>query len=386
MRKLSRRGAVLLVVVALIAVAGSGTVLADPGGVFGGSDNAWPYDTSAGPPAAATDPMLVAVGDIACEPDNTENSGNPAAVKCGGAGIGGQTAEYATAQQAYSMKPDLVAILGDEQYQVGKLSDFEQSYEQTWGGLKMLERPAPGNHEYYAYTKKGDNEAAQNGTGYFAYFNGHDASGAPNAEGQAGDDTVTNQGWYSYDLGHWHIISLNIECNSAAFNNDCSTTDGGVLADETSWLAQDLNDDHATCTLAYWHQPTFSSTASPFTSDSQEGATADAWWKLLYQHHATLILNGHDHVYSRFAPMDPAGNADPRHGIREFIVGTGGESLDTVLPNTPNLQAWADQYYGVMKLTLKPDGYDWDYESALPSSPSVSPASYSDSGSGMCNH
>jgi len=84
--------------------------------------------------------------------------------------------------------------------------------------------------------------------------------------------------------------------------------------------------------------------------------------------------------------MDPAGNADPRHGIREFIVGTGGESLDTVLPNTPNLQAWADQYYGVMKLTLKPDGYDWDYESALPSSPSVSPVSYSDSGSGMCNH
>ena len=116
MRKLSRRGAVLLVVVALIAVAGSGTVLADPGGVFGGSDNAWPYDTSAGPPAAATDPMLVAVGDIACEPDNTENSGNPAAVKCGGAGIGGQTAEYATAQQAYSMTPDLVAIIGDEQY------------------------------------------------------------------------------------------------------------------------------------------------------------------------------------------------------------------------------------------------------------------------------
>src|SRR5262249_49258282 len=111
-------------------------------------------------------------------------------------------------------------------------------------------------------------------------------------------------------------------------------------------------------------------------------------WQLLYQHHATLVLNGHDHVYSRFAPMDPAGNADPRHGIREFIVGTGGESLDTVLTGAeqaPNLQAWADQYYGVMKLTLKPDGYDWDYESALPADPSVTPSSYSDTGSGRCN-
>ena len=86
-----------------------------------------------------------------------------------------------------------------------------------------------------------------------------------------------------------------------------------------------------------WHQPTFSSTASPFTSDSAEGQTADTWWKLLYAHHATLILNGHDHVYSRFAPMDPAANYDPRHGIREFIIGTGGESLDTVIPSTPNL-------------------------------------------------
>jgi hypothetical protein len=386
MRKLSRRGIVLLAAVALIAVAGTGTVLADPGGVFGGSDNAWPYNSS-DKPGPAADPVLVAVGDIACEPDNNENSGNPAAVKCNGAGIGGQTAEYATAQQAYSMQPDLVAILGDEQYQVGKLSDFEQSYEQTWGGLKMLERPSPGNHEYYAYTKKGDHEPAQNGNGYFAYFNGHNQAGTPNAEGQAGEDTSSDQGWYSYDLGHWHIISLNIECNSAAFNNDCSTTDGGVLAGETGWLAQDLKQDHAPCTLAYWHQPTFSSTASPFTSDSQEGVTADAWWQLLYKHHATLILNGHDHVYSRFAPMDPAGNADPRHGIREFIVGTGGESLDAVLPDTPNLQAWADQYYGVMKLILKPNGYGWDYESAMlnPGASSDTPASYSDSGSGRCN-
>jgi Calcineurin-like phosphoesterase len=386
LRSRPSRGAVVIAVVAVVAAACTGTVLADPGGVFG-NDNPWPYNTSAGPGPAAN-PVLAAVGDIACEPDNAENSANPAGVKCGGSGIGGPAAEYATAQQAYAMKPDLAAILGDEQYQVGKLSDFEQSYEQTWGGLKMLQRPAPGNHEYYKYTKHGDNEAAQNGNGYFAYFNGHDQAGTPNAEGQAGEDTATRQGWYSYDVGHWHVISLNVECASAAFGNDCSTTDGGLLTTETNWLAQDLSHDHSPCTLAYWHQPTFSSTATPFTSDSTEGTAADAWWQLLYQHHATLVLNGHDHVYSRFAPMDPAGNADPRHGIREFIVGTGGESLDTVLPSTPNLQAYADQYYGVMKLTLKPDGYDWDYESALlnPDAPGGTPASYSDTGSGRCNN
>lgn len=113
----------------------------------------------------------------------------------------------------------------------------------------------------------------------------------------------------------------------------------------------------------------------------------DAWWKLLYAHHASLILNGHDHVYSRFAPMNPAGQADPRHGIREFIVGTGGESLDEVIPTTPNLEAWADQYYGAMKLTLPPNGYSWNYESAMksPEAPEGTSASYSDTGSGRCN-
>ena len=239
------------------------------------------------------------------------------------------------------------------------------------------------------------------GLGYFDYYNGiqHNASDgaetdvtlpnsvsqpAPQPDGQAGDFGQTGNGWYSYDLGDWHLISLNIEC--ADEPGGCSPT-GSWFESETNWLAQDLNEDHSRCTLAYWHQPTFSSTANPTTSDSAEGATADAWWTLLYRHRATLIVNGHDHVYSRFAPMDPAGNADPRHGIREFIIGTGGESLDTVLPSTPNLQAWADQYYGVMKFRLYPDGYSWDYESAMesPSAPAGTPPTYSDKGYAPCN-
>ena len=189
------------------------------------------------------------------------------------------------------MHPDAVALMGDEQYEVGKLTDFQQSFDQAWGGLKMLERPAPGNHEYYAYAKKGDNEAAQNGNGYFSYFNGHDQAGNPLPQGQAGDDTGANQGWYSYNLGNWHIISLNAECDSAPFNHDCSTTDTGLLAQETQWLAPDLATNNRACTIAYWHQPTFSATTAstppcppprPAPAASRARA-ADAWWKLLYQ-------------------------------------------------------------------------------------------------------
>jgi hypothetical protein len=100
-----------------------------------------------------------------------------------------------------------------------------------------------------------------------------------------------------------------------------------------------------------------------------------------------VVLNGHDHVYARFAPMDPLGNADPRHGMREFVIETGGEGLDTVVPSTPNLQAWADQYYDTMKLTLSPGSYRWDYASALesPTAPTGAPASYSDAGSASCH-
>lgn len=366
--------------------------------------NDWPYATTNGQSATFT---LATVGDIACEPNTAENATTPAALKCGdnslpGGTLGGLPAEYATANEAYSMHPDLVALLGDEQYEVGKLTDFEQSFEQAWGGLKMLERPAPGNHEYYPYTKHKDNEAGQNGTGYFAYFNGHDASGNPNTQGQAGDDTSANQGWYSYDIGNWHVVSLNIECASGAFNNDCSTTDGGLLTQETNWLASDLSSNRRPCTIAYWHQPTFSATtaASSTVPDpsapgvgSTEGGAADAWWNLLYSAHATLVLNGHEHVYARFQPMDPSGNVDSQHGITQITVGTGGEDLDTLARasgttfSNPNVVTGQDQAFGVMKLSLNPDSFSWDYKPALAGPLATDPTaamSYSDSGTAKC--
>jgi hypothetical protein len=374
---------VLVVAVAGVAFAASPT-----------TGNNWPHQDS----TKGQQYTLAAVGDIACEPNDGANTANPAALKCGSPSLGGYDAEYATAHQAYSFHPDAVALLGDEQYQVGKLSDFEGSFEQAWGGLRFLERPAPGNHEYYAYTKKGDNEAGQNGDGYFAYFNGHDVSGNPNSAGQAGDDTADNQGWYSYNLGNWHIISLNVECNSTAFNNDCSTTDGGLLTQETQWLANDLKNNNAPCTMAYWHQPTFSATsastatvpASAPGAGGQEGGVADAWWQLLYDNHATLVLNGHEHAYARMRPMDPAGNYDLTKGIPEIIIGTGGEALDTLAVTNgvyanPNVVTAYAKGYGVMNLTLSPNGYSFTYKPVLAGAGfGGSALDYSDSGSGKC--
>ena len=166
----------------------------------------------------------------------------------------------------------------------------------------------------------------------------------------------------------------------------CSPT-GSWFAGETKWLAQDLAQDHASCTMAYWHQPTFN--ASEGGPSSTEGLTAGAWWQLLYRHGADVILNGHDHVYARFDPMNPAGQPDSKKGIREFIIGTGGESLDTLSPTTskPDPVASTDQFYGVMKFTLNDNSYSWDFESALknPSAPAGTPSSYSDTGSATCH-
>jgi len=384
-------------VVGVVLAAFAGTVLADPGAL----GNPWPYNAPVTPAASAA-PVLAAVGDISCQPGDKQGGEKPSDVCTGGVTpTTRNAAQNATATEVEAIQPTAVAVLGDEQYQNGYLSDFENSFDKYWGAFKFIQRPSPGNHEFY------DNhgQLGVRGLGYFDYYNGfqHNAADGteidttlpngvvqptPLPDGQAGDFGQTGNGWYSYNLGHWHLISLNAECADqpgGCFPNG-NPTPGSWVAQETEWLTNDLKQDHSPCTLAYWHQPTFSSTADPSNSDSKEGMTAALWWQLLYQHHATLILNGHDHVYSRFAPMDPAGNPDPQHGIREFIVGTGGESLDTVLPNTPNLQAWSDQYYGVLQLTLKPSGYDWDYESAMlnPGAPDGTPTTYSDAGSGSC--
>jgi hypothetical protein len=358
-------------------------------------DNPWPY---AGAPHS---PLLVTVGDVSCQPGEPVEGEKQSDV-CDKTGTGDTTrlqAQIATAQQIEKMHPDLVAILGDEQYQAGRYEDFMNSFDLTYGAFKFLHRPAPGNHEFY----DSHGETGVNGYGYFDYYNGFlrnsdttpmlhtftDSTGGtftqpvPRPDGQAGHFGNNGDGWYSYDLGTWHIISLNVEC--AVEPGGCDPN-GAWLKRETQWLAQDLASDHAYCTLAYWHQPTFTVAD---TSASDEGKAAVAWWQLLYKYGADVILNGHDHTYARYAPMDPGGNADPKKGIREFIVGTGGESLDQPVTNsnTPNLEAATGDYYGVMGLILDDKGYEWDYESALkdPGASPDLPATFKDTGKTRCH-
>lgn len=383
------------------------------------NDNAWPY--------ARTDkaPVLAVVGDVACQP-GTEPAGEKAKENCAGDTNQNLVAsQAATANQIETMKPDAVALVGDEQYQVGQYSDFENSYELSYGAFKMITRPAPGNHEFY--NEHGAVGVA--GYGYFSYFNGvqHNADGSvmtatisgvpdtlgtftqpvPYSDGQAGHFEQTGgvgtnanggpvgvgDGWYSYNLGAWHLISLNIECETQP--GGCSNT-GSWFAAELKWLQNDLAKNHSACTLAYWHQPTFSAT----NGLGLEGITAQAFWQLLYQYGADVVLNGHDHLYARYRPLDPSGNYDPKKGIREFIVGTGGETLDPVVTtntttadpsgnpnfNASNLEKASGEFWGVMGLTLNERGYAWDFESVLKDpAQTTGPPSFNDQGVGACH-
>ncbi len=205
-------------------------------------DNPWPYART-----GRSAPMLAVVGDVACQPGETELSGEKAGENCvGDTKQNLYASQAATAKQIEKMKPDIVALVGDEQYQVGQYSDFENSYELTYGAFKMITRPAPGNHEFYV--EHGAVGVA--GYGYFSYFNGvqHNADGTlktatiagnpdtggtftqpvPYSNGQAGHFAQSGglgtaadggpvgvgDGWYSYNLGSWHLISLNIECET----------------------------------------------------------------------------------------------------------------------------------------------------------------------------
>src|SRR5580692_3100519 len=376
------RAAVLMALVLAFAVG----VLAQNQDFNGSSspnsnNNTWPYGST-----GRSAPVLAVVGDVACQPGGSD-PGEKAGENCAGDTAQNLLAsQAATAKQIENMKPDLVALVGDEQYQVGQYSDFENSYETTYGGFKFITRPAPGNHEFY--TEHGAIGVA--GYGYFSYFNGvqHNADGTmmtatisgnpdtggtftqpvPNSDGQAGHFAQTGglgatvpaggsvgvgDGWYSYNLGSWHLISLNIECETQP--GGCT---GAWIASELAWLKNDLATNHSACTLAYWHQPLFSAANSIAVP---EGTTSKAFWQLLYENGADLVLNGHDHLYARHRPLDPSGKYDPRKGIREFIVGTGGETLDPVAEtgtssnpggdngfNTNNLEASSGNFWGVM--------------------------------------
>ncbi|MEJ2204146.1 MAG: metallophosphoesterase, partial [Gemmatimonadota bacterium] len=222
-------------------------------------------------------------------------------------------------------------------YSDGTAANFSECYDPSWGRHKARTRPSPGNHDYHT----------PDAAGYFDYF------GA-----LAGEDRT---GYYSYDLGSWHVISLNSEIDM----------DAG--SPQEQWLRADLAANPTACTLAYWHKPRFSS------GDNHGSSSGPVpLWEALYEHHVEIVLNGHDHLYERFAPQTPDGTADPDHGIRQFTVGTGGGQLYDFGTPLPNSEARNNVAHGVLKLVLSPGSYQWEF---VP----VAGEAFMDSGVGTCH-
>jgi hypothetical protein len=224
-----------------------------------------------------------------------------------------------------------VLPLGDEQYECGGAAAFAQSYDPAWGvpSVKAITYPAVGNHEY---NTSGGTDCGRIATGYFGYF------GAA-----AGDPT---KGYYSYDIGTWHLIALNSNCGQVA----CKAGS----AQET-WLASDLAAHPNTCTLAYFHHPLFS--AGPTTHSAVK-----PFWNDLYAAHADVVLNGHKHNYERLTKLNPSG-APATNGIREIIAGTGGENHSISSKLYPGTEASDGGSFGILEMTLQTGGYAWQFVS-----------------------
>jgi hypothetical protein len=241
-------------------------------------------------------------------------------VACGSSG-GGGCKYLQTSDLLLAINPDRVLALGDIQYEDGSLSEFQTFYDPTWGRVKSKTSPVVGNHEYLT------SKAA----GYFTYFGA--AAGDP------------DKGYYSYNLGDWHIIALNSNCSQVPV---C-----GKNNLQEVWLQNDLQANPGVCTLAYMHHPLW-------TSSSYNAPSVQPLVQILYDHGVELLLVGHAHNYERFAPQDATGNLDWAYGVREFVVGTGGRnftSFGTILPNSEV----RSKTFGVIKLTLESTQYTWQF-------------------------
>jgi hypothetical protein len=270
--------------------------------------------------ARESDPVLVGAGDIAsC--DNLAGA-------------------EATAKLIDAI-PGTVFAVGDLAYPDGSEEQFAKCYGPTWGRFRDRTRPAAGNHEYHS----------SGASAYSRYF------------GTAAGDS--KKGYYSYELGGWHIVVLNSECAEVGGCDSASP--------QGQWLRQDLAQHPVTCTLAYFHKPLFSSGATHGNDPLMKPL-----WESLYSAGADVVINGHDHDYERFAPQDPNGMADPSHGMREFVVGTGGKNHRPFAEPKPNSELRNADTFGVLTLTLHAKSYDWRF---IPEAGK----SFIDSGSGACH-
>jgi hypothetical protein len=282
-------------------------------------------------PLRAAEAVLIGAGDIA---------------KCGKRLPGAEaTAKlldefFANYPGGASSAEAAVFTLGDNAYPRGTVQQFSECYDPTWGRHKSRTRPAVGNHEYKTRGAKP----------YYDYF------------GAAAGDPA--KGYYSYKLGDWHIVVLNSVCKEAG---GC-----GPGSPQYEWLVADLKENPSRCRLAYLHHPLFSS--GKHGGEKPIRPLVEA----LYEAGTEVMLAGHEHNYERFAPQTPLGAADPQRGIRQFIVGTGGREHRKLRSPKPNSEERDGTSFGLLKLSLQPDGYEWEF---LP----VEGAAFRDSGSGTCH-
>ena len=293
-----------------------------------------------GPAEAAGDPVIAAAGDIACDPADPDFNG--------GSGQNDDCMQAATAGLLSQINPVAVLPLGDNQYYCGGYNAFVQSYNLSWGQFLSKTYPTVGNHEFLT---SGGTDCQANASGYYGYYS--------NAAGVGSADEL----YYSYDIGAWHLIALNSNCSNVG---GCSAS-----SPQGKWLADDLAAHPALCSLAYWHIPLWSSGGR--SSPNMQSITQQ-----LYDAGVDVVLTGHDHVYERFYPQNPQGQADFARGIRSFVVGTGGANHTSFVTTMPNSEVRNSSAYGVLKMTLHDSSYDWRYAP-------VAGQSFTDSGSQGCH-
>jgi hypothetical protein len=239
-------------------------------------------------------------------------------------------------------------LLGDVQYETGSTIDFQSYYEPVFGEFRSITYPVPGNHEYFT----------PNASGYFDYFNGAGAD-----SGRAGH---RGRGYYSFDVGAWHIVALNSNCQQIGGCN--------ARSPQAAWLRADLAANKAKCTLAFTHSSRFSS-----GEHGNDDLLRDLW-QIMHEAGVDVVLSGHDHTYERFRPQDAVGRGDEKRGIRAFVVGTGGKGLGRFMRGRPNSEIRDNSSIGLLTLTLRPDNYSWRFVAVpLPGS------DLDDSGDGSCH-
>jgi hypothetical protein len=236
--------------------------------------------------------------------------------------------------------PGTVFTAGDNSYMSGTSDEFQRCYDPHWGRHLGRTWPVPGNHDYA--------DGKSDASAYYSYFAA--SAGAP----------APGSGYYSFNLGAWHIVALNSEIS--AFPGSA----------QEAWLRRDLSGSQSKCTLAFFHTPVFGSGSNGSNPHMQVA------WRALYEAGADVVVNAHNHSYERFAPQNPDGVMDPARGMREFVVGTGGAQLTDFPRTLPNSEVRNNTSWGVLKLTLWSDRYDWQF---IP----VSGQSFTDIGSGNCH-